>query len=557
MARISTIYDKVDGVNQKVFMVRGDEAYAKTTKVEIAYNGGIRRHIGSYDVQIVVDVLRDVNDSTLTFFDGDDDIQVTNWSATDSDRTIWLNGLTYDILHEISVQYDGNSSCLKSKSNTVSINEINTLAYETALTSSSEDAVFDSNQDVILNFNLEDISGHHTSVEGRTISVYVGDILIESSETIDSSGNVSINCGRLTVGKKEIYATFDGYVDPNEQYLLSASDIRFGISIGKIVTLESYPTMFVNGQSNQVVVSVKDYWDNPIEDAVVVFADSSAQTDETGMVTLTPTSMTNGQTYYARCGVYTSNSIIANVMSVSNINMSPSSYITGSGRKAVISVSLEGENVRQANIPITMSGGINGTYYTDNTGSISATYAGAGVGDVRISASCLNISSSIVVEDVLQYWNDSSSINIMEYDDGLVKQVTKASEGWYLGKDSTSPYTYIAFLNNADALTLEFTILSDNSTEIIFGEMPFSLNYQDPLEVQSVFRKLTVSHTKYPRGTKIKIQKVSKFQTRFYVNGNLIEDKSSFNGITEYCCFIRFANNSSVKVQINNLKMKK
>lgn len=551
MARISTIYDNVKGKNQKVFMVRGDEGYAKTTKTVIEYNGGIRRHIASYDIQVVVDVLRDTDDSSITFFDGEESMQVTNWTSSSQSQTIWLNGLTYDIQHEITAVYNGNSSCLKSRSNVVSVNEENTLAYETALTSSSEDAVFESNQDVILNFNLADISGHSSSVQGMTISVYVDDTLIESSATTDASGDVSINCGRLTVGKKDIYASFDGYVNTSPEYVLSASEVRFGISVGKIVTLESYPQMFVNGQDNQVVVSVKDYWKNPIENASVTFADATGLTDDDGMVTLTPTSMMNGQLYYATCGVYTSNTIVANVITINNISIQPANNVTGPTYDDTIYIKLEGSNVKQPNIPITVSGGINGTYYTNNAGAITPTYTGMGVGDVTISASCLNLSSSVTIEDVMQYWFTRSTFTVQSY---IQPKFTKQDGGWLLQGDYG--YTYLVLDGVAPSYTIEFTVVADNTTKFSFGEMSFRLNFDDPAKHGATM--LSLSHTKYAKGTKIKIYKVNRTTVRYYVNGKLVKEVVDADAVVEPSqVFLRFSNNSEAIFKFNHLKMKK
>ena len=36
MVRVTTVWDKIDDVNTKVFMVRGDEAYARTTDVKFS-----------------------------------------------------------------------------------------------------------------------------------------------------------------------------------------------------------------------------------------------------------------------------------------------------------------------------------------------------------------------------------------------------------------------------------------------------------------------------------------------------------------------------------------
>lgn len=80
MVNLVTRYDKV--LNEKTFMLKGDEAYARTTDtlLKVIRFPDSLNHLNGMRVGLSIDVLRDIGDSTVVLYDNDEVIGVYNWN---------------------------------------------------------------------------------------------------------------------------------------------------------------------------------------------------------------------------------------------------------------------------------------------------------------------------------------------------------------------------------------------------------------------------------------------------------------------------------------------
>lgn len=80
MVNLVTRYD--NNLNEKTFMLKGDEAYARTTDtlLKIIRFPDSLNHLNGMRVGLSIDVLRDIGDSTVVLYDNDEVIGVYNWN---------------------------------------------------------------------------------------------------------------------------------------------------------------------------------------------------------------------------------------------------------------------------------------------------------------------------------------------------------------------------------------------------------------------------------------------------------------------------------------------
>ena len=457
MVRISTIWDKVDDeTTEKVFMVRGDESYARSTNVLFDLKSSFSKASNGYVLTAIVDVLRDVGDSYLTFYDGEEELYVHEWSSNENSQEIVLPRLSWDVLHDLYVVYEGNSQCLRSKSKNIEISKANPDLTDTTITNNSSVTVYDSTKSVTGNVKLNRVSGS-ASLNAREIAWYLDDVQVGTSNT-NSSGNATYTFGRLSNGIHRLSAVFDGY-DP-----LGASSLNWEIAVGYVVTIESYPSIFVNGQSNTVKVSVKDRFGNAKSGANVSFNSKSATTSSNGVATITTNSIVNGNNYTATYGSYVSNSIKANAVTISSITMSSDDGIVGMNSSEKITVSLNGSNI-QKGIPVSIDG--LGSFTTNASGIITAYYEGDGSGAKTFTATVGGKSSSITITDYMAYWDIPSLVingDYKKYKDS----VSKTNNGIKLAPSKNGEPCGIQlpniYFSNSDNYEIEFEITVASST---------------------------------------------------------------------------------------------
>lgn len=402
MVRLSTTYDKVkdeDGneKSMKVFVLRGDEAYAKTTTSLVSYSGYNDDVIDNYTIDVNLEVLRGVGASHIYLYL--DDVVVSSYNTNTNTSQFTHNdlALSYGVEHRLYARYEGNGQCMSSRSKTEIVEYDIPSKFATDMTITG-DTQYEVGDDVDLTVALE-IGGSSTASGTRNcdINVRVDGNLIEPPLNTGNTNTANLHLENLTEGMH----TLD--FDVARASTINPASVSVSVAVGYNVEIIEYPTVFFNEGTDSIKVKVTDYWNNPIVGETVTFMSfDSGTTDSDGIATVQNDGawITTGD-YSAECLGSLSEPIHVDVVNVNNILIDYDDGITNYGGVEPITVTVA--NNQLANIPVTMSGGITGTYYTNEYGKVTVNYNGRGAGQVGITASVFNNTKSLTVTDLL-YW---------------------------------------------------------------------------------------------------------------------------------------------------------
>ena len=308
MVRISTQYDNTivnDKEVGKVFMIRGDEGYARTTDVVfgIITDDSSADSVQGYKVAFYYDVLRDVGSSTVILYDDDEVIKEFDWSSdngmqyigTTNDHTVIDPNtclyLPYDEEHKLWMKYNGNTHSLYSKSKQSPVYCDLPLEFYTNITFSYIELLGD---DILFYLTLT-IHGQVTSATyGKGIEIYLDDEYIKTVYTPDDSNIAQCELSGIEDGNHMITAIVVG----DEDIYTATKTCEF--YSGYDISIVSYPQPFINNLGGDIVVRVL-YNGMPYEDATVDFIGGSATTDEDGYATISLTSIGVSGEYTAIC----------------------------------------------------------------------------------------------------------------------------------------------------------------------------------------------------------------------------------------------------------------
>ena len=401
--RLSTTWDKfeIDGekVSKKVFMLRGDEAYARTTDCLVTCSNVRNTFYEGFKVNVRVDVLRGLGSSVCYLYDGEQKLGQFNTTTNVTSHTFEDLQLSYDAEHDIKAVYMGSEQCLKSQSKTQQLYEDIPDQFKVNIAIDNT-TIYPSLTSITKTATLSGILGD-SSYNNIDVLWYVDGEYVETTNT-GSSTSASCNIGTLSDGNHTIMAEVE---TENNLYGNRTSET---ISIGYNVSILDYPTTFLCDGTDKVTVSVLDYNNNPVSGATVTFATYTATTGVDGIATITVSNITEG-TYHASCGGDVSSDIVVDVLDINGLTLTAQDGVVLGGRNMrgteLLTATLTGDVV--SNIPITFSGDIsvNGVQYTDSDGVASVVYNGTGKGDVMITANFGEYTSSVALEDVIVYAN--------------------------------------------------------------------------------------------------------------------------------------------------------
>ena len=262
MVKLTTTWDKT--LNEKVFVLKGDEAYARTTDTvltELEREADWNHNIDYMLVSFEVDVLRDKGDSTIVLYDNDEVLDVVDYTEGqssvrwerywDEESQSYIDNrvrLSYDVEHNVYAKYMGNKKCLKSVSKTYTFSEPTPTAFLSSITISVDDDSYylDDTTSMTVKLNADDfydtkpIKIYENGVEKRTV-------------TTGRNGSVTIDDYDLeTEGLRTIVARFEG----DEHLTPSESSVQ--LSVGLILTMDDIPYHFYDTHQN-IGVYLKDY----------------------------------------------------------------------------------------------------------------------------------------------------------------------------------------------------------------------------------------------------------------------------------------------------------
>lgn len=464
MVRISTKYDNTIVNNKevgKVFMIRGDEGYARTTDMifNTITDNTSADSIQGYKVAFCYDVLRDVGSSTVILYDNDIVLKEFDWSSdngmqyigTTNDHTVidptTCLYLPYDEEHNLWMKYNGNTNSLYSKSKPVKVYCDLPLEFYTNIT---YDNINLSGDDITFDLSLT-IHGEVTSATyHKSIELYLDDELVDTVTTGSDSNVANCELNGITRGHHIITAIVVG----DEDIYTATKSYEF--DAGYDISIVSYPNPFINGVGGDIVVRVL-FNGEAVSDATVDFSNSSATTDTDGYATIQLSSLVDSGEYTAICDDVESAPVY---ITVANPSLSIDAYRTYMIPFGANQITFNtGELIE--NIPITYErisplGRSSSTIYTENTGNASVWEEGKE--DIHTEG---KITYNAWIDGLKSTTQTSKTIyDPIIYSDGSELDDLVKFKGAYL--NSRADGVYVAYKNSNETLRMVFPKTDDD-----------------------------------------------------------------------------------------------
>ena len=379
-------------------MIRGDEAYATSTDtlLTLVTDSSQTPSPKGEKVGFKYNVLRDVGESTVSLYDGEELLDVFDWDDDTGEQTIAVNNgyyLSYGEEHELYMRYNGNSHCLKSKSKIINFKKNIPSSLQTTITFSNT-SLSSNTYSFTLALKVGGISTG--ACVSQPIYIYVdGD---EAKTVTTGSGGVVSDSVTVPFGVHTVQAVLHPTDSINE-----ASESITVVNGFKVQIIEA-PSYFVNGVDNIVKVLVTNTNDVPQNNKTVTFNGATQTTNSNGIATFTVTNITSGE----HSAVYDTNysDTIDVVLYEPQLTLTaPKNNMVALEDTTTVTAKL---NEPYKDIPISIDGT---TYYTNNDGEVSIEVEASNQ-DQTITASVGNESKSITIETVVLYKGIPSSSNV-------------------------------------------------------------------------------------------------------------------------------------------------
>ena len=524
MVQLNTTYDKT--LKQKIFVLKGEEAYARTTDVLadiISDFDDCNSHIRYCRVGLEIDVLREVGDAFVNIYDddtmllsipwGEDMESIINNSYYNDKGIYWQNDkliigssdnvdtglfLSYDTLHNIQVKYTGNKQCLSSKSDVISFMEEKPDNYASTLTATASSVSVETGDSVAFTLNLS----IPTSDIQHTVQVYDNGSLIDTL-SIDANENVSYSKSGLSNGLHSIRFLFIG----DEEAF--SSETTVDVSVGYKLLLVDVPSYVVSGSSDpvKVGVSLTDYLDNPVPFVQVGMVEyipnwgyeqisQMQNTDNDGYVLIEPVYVGTHEicAYYMSSGGkhYYSERVSVPVYPPTALDVVPTQTVVANGVQTRVGIQCNPPFPdADINVPITITrpSGTTTESVTIPAGTTTGytTIRGSGEGDITVSATLGGLSNSHVIEDALQCWSVSKGLEYNKVLSASYSNVVTVNNGykWYGNSSSTLPSLSFSFPKTK--LVLDFDVISANASNLLgittYEDISFSISNNDHISI--------------------------------------------------------------------------
>jgi hypothetical protein len=591
MANLTTTYNS--SIKEKIFVLKGEEGYARTTDMIL----NVLEYENSYDsieymrVGLSMNVLRDIGESTIVIYNGENVLRTIPWSDTPSQMTfdedltwddenqllIWgdsddtSTGLRfpYEEENKIYARYMGSKQCMMSVSETYDLTKPVPPKYSSALAN-------------VATTNTYDVDGQFTLLVEWTCSSPVSHqrtctvkLYVDGEEYNTYNGNISANQTSktfyITVNGSSMTQIQNGFHHIRVVYLgdeyTSSSEVEFDISLGYNLQLVSYDSPFLYSQNwvgepwNRVSLNLSDFFGNPISSEDVTLTVQSPQgsinmyssTDEMGNVTFATyenqevmSLLINASTINVTA--YTSNTtaeyevsgIIIPVFTYGSVSLATSRDVIAPNVSTDITATL---TPVYENVPV-FFGDVFGTAYTDSDGVATFSLTGNGNGMKNIMGSVgSEIYDFVQVQDYLQYWTINNTYN--QNVDLLNATINKEAVRGFVMKPNNS---------GSDP----YMLLKDNNITLHSKNISWTVDFDitDIVECQSLLiqtEKVNASKNDHIRVEKIAMSE-QPTKIRVYRNGTLVKDKTS---LVDYPMvgFLRVQNAKSPQLAFNNLKL--
>ena len=406
MARVSIFYD--NDIKERVFMVRGDERYARATKTILTLGSHVE-HITDFDQTLSIEVLKDTGDGSVLIYDNDVLIyRLDDWTNTDGVRTITLEELNYDIEHNFQAEYISKNKSQRSKSNVVTTTVEDTHKFASNLTITGDSQFRRDKTNVQFDVLLSNAQSDAYS-GNQTIYVYYDDTLVDTVTTSNESGHY----GEATitipdVKKSRLHTIRCEYLGSQHLYSKTATK---DISVGYNVEMIECTPIQIAGNTYDFKCKVLDFFGNPVSDMTVyLYYDGTEvthkNTDANGIVTVN--SIVNADNtivfFTAKKDLknYSSNDETVHLVTppLDLHLVAPDNLYQG--EIATFSINTGSSYV---GIPVEVSVNEETTtvYTTDNTGIVTYNITGVGRGSKSVTFTLGNISNYVTKTDYSMY----------------------------------------------------------------------------------------------------------------------------------------------------------
>ena len=412
MVQTSTTFD--DKLKKKVFVIRGDEGYARSTDVVVSASTPTTST--TYFAQpISINVLRDTGNSQVAVYDGDTVLEIFNWTGSTSATTKTYN-LAYGVPHYIKVKYLGNKQCLSSTSKTIEVSMDDPNLYSSTLTYGSSTQRY---AGATVSYTLA-TTGSSSYVNGQTIKLYYDGVLLGTSTT-NSSGvaTFTLTASSVENGLHNLQAVFEGSAN------LYGCTKDTQISIGYDISFIKYPDVAIDNANNQFKVLLKDWFGTAVNNATVYLRSGTSNllnttTNSSGQASFQTSSPQTSGEYYAR---YTNSAITYDTPTITSPYFNPTSItlmvsspqgdtcaVNHSTEIIAVPYGLYGDGTENpiSNLDVVFNllpSSFDATIKTNSNGEARYTYTGTGFGVRDISIMVRGLTAEhIYIYDYLQYW---------------------------------------------------------------------------------------------------------------------------------------------------------
>lgn len=596
MANLTTTYDS--SIKEKIFVLKGEEGYARTTDMIL----NVLEYENSYDsieymrVGLSMNVLRDIGESTIVIYNGENVLRTIQWSDTPSQMTfdedltwddenqllIWgdsddtSTGLRfpYEEKNKIYARYMGSKQCMMSVSETYDLTKPVPPKYSSALANIATSNTYDVDGQFTLLVEWT-CSSPVSQSRTATVKVYIdGDEYNTYSENI--SANQTSKTLYININGQDMTQIPNGFHHIRVVYLgdeyTSSSEVEYDISLGYNLQLVSYDSPFLYSQNwvgdpwNRVSLNLSDFLGNPIASEEIILAVQSPQgriivygsTDEMGNVTfatyedqevmalLINASTINVSAYtVTTTGEYEVSDIIIPVFTYGSVSLATSRDVIAPNISTDITATL---TPVYENVPV-FFGDEFGTAYTDSNGVATFNLTGHGNGMKNIMGSVgSEIYDFVQVQDYLQYWSQNNIFNQnMELTNVAINKETV--RGFVM-----KPKTY-GFITHM--------MLKDNNIDLISKDTTWTLDLDITGISECQSAKFQAQLISVSANDHIRVEKIEMSgqptKIKIYRNGTLVHSREETTLVDTKgyptVGFLQLENAKSPQLSFNNLKL--
>ena len=527
MVRLSTEYDKE--LNSKIYYLRGDEAYARTTSTVLYLTAISSSDIEGREVAMSVTVLRDLGSGTITLKDGDVVLGVYDWDDTMNLQELDRFKFTWGVEHRLSAHYSGNAQSLSSHSKVKKVTYALPSAFKTQISLTGSSTAIASGGNATVTATLT-INGEVTSnCYSQPILIYVDDTLKATLTTPSDSNTVSTTISGLNDGKHTISAVVE------KSSTINSATKTSNLSVGYDIQWTEYSETAITGTTNTYKATVKNWFGNPIESVTAKLlppnsntAIATASTNSDGVATFTTTAPQSSMRIGYN-GSY-SETLAFEVVAPSGVSLIFSPYdTTYDGLRTDVIATVNSSKGIVAGVPVTFYNN-NTSVATINTnakGQAIYKYVADGSGEKIFKATSMGITSpnQSLKDCIVLIDNDTKRYNLIgNFFSPMSIMFSQTETGFSLINNSlesmeenwiTFPsQTYDSRLNNC---TIEFTVTTDGYIGTERGETmlfsPRQVKSGDIIRIEWRNENATIYRR---RGTST----VSYFETASSVNEN-------------------------------------